>query len=127
MAMFIPADPTQPTREVFPKDKEDGFSLQELYTLLSCDTIEVVYLPSEEGQIMIVDEEGKLAQKPRNERATKLAQFVSPKEMVEWLLAMKNAGVPVIRVTDEPLTDLTEEVDYIVGDALVCLDGEELK
>lgn len=124
MATFIPADMNQPTREVEPQNPKEGFTLGELYPLLSCTTIEVVSLPN--GQIMIIDEEGKWAQKPRNERATKLAQFVSPKEMVEWLLKMREQGVNVLRVADQPLTDFSEESDWIVGDALICND-EELK
>lgn len=124
MATFIPADAAQPTHEVSPKDPEAGFTLEELYPLLSCTTIEVVSLP--DGQMMIIDEEGKWAQKPRNERATQAAQFVSPKEMVAWLLKMREQGVNVIRVTPDPLTDCSGESDWIVGDALICHE-EELK
>lgn len=44
--------------EVFPAYLEDGFTLQECYTLLGCEIVEVVYLDG--GQLMIIDENGKL-------------------------------------------------------------------
>lgn len=66
------------------------FQLDQLYQLLSCEMIEIVRLP--DSDIMIIDEEGKLRQKPPNMQASLLA----------W-------GAGSVAVTD-----------IIVGDALVC-------
>lgn len=55
--------------EVFPKDKKRGFSLEELHTLVDCETIEVVG-PLKDGRYMVIDESGKLLNKPINHQAT---------------------------------------------------------
>lgn len=44
---------------VTPADKEKGFSLAEMYVLIGCTMIEVVYLTNPPGRILIIDEEGK--------------------------------------------------------------------
>ena len=63
--------------EVTPRNGTD-FKLNELYELLGCQTIEVIYLnnPGEdEDDIMIGDEEGRLIDEPwRNVEATKIYQ-----------------------------------------------------
>ena len=80
------------TRIIQPKNKHD-FKLEELYTLLNCETIEVVYScalaepQSNHDHILIIDEEGKLKHRPKNELATK------------WY---------------------SQESDFIVGDAILC-------
>jgi len=58
--------------KVLPKNAMTGFSLDELYHLLSCNTVEMVRLA--DGRTMWIDEEGKLATPPRpqNEKATVL-------------------------------------------------------
>lgn len=66
---------------------------------------------------------GGWRKKPRNERATALAGFVTPKQMVTALLRMREAGVNVLWI-GEPLTDLSVEVDCVVGDVLVCHEEE---
>ena len=120
MATFIPADSTQPLRDVTP-DNGCDFQGAQLHALLSCDTIEVLPLP--QGLIMILDEEGKLTGKLRNERATQLAGFVSPKQLIARMLRERDTGIDVIWV-GEKITDDMTEVDYIVGDVLVCADEE---
>jgi hypothetical protein len=52
--------------------KPNDFTLEDLYTLLECSTIQVIYLY--EDEIMIIDEEGKLVHKPINVEATKIFQ-----------------------------------------------------
>lgn len=64
---FIPV--SGDAREFAPENGK-CFNLQELYKKIDCNLIEVVYLPN--GLIMIVDEEGRLNQKPINRLATTL-------------------------------------------------------
>lgn len=60
------ASPVKP-----PAKPSEGYSLEEIYTLVHCDLIEVIHLHGPfEGLIMIVDEEGALVPKPRNPIAT---------------------------------------------------------
>jgi hypothetical protein len=114
MALFIPANSDEPTREVQPKNGEN-FKLAELYELLDCQTIELVHLSS--GKLMVIDEEGKfIYDHVRNVRATWLADFVSPREFVVRMLRLQEQGVNVI-LTGE-IND--NEVDYIAGNALIC-------
>ena len=54
---------------VTPKNGKD-FTLGELYQLLGCDTIEVVYPLHRSNGIFIIDEEGKLTGKDINYAAT---------------------------------------------------------
>jgi hypothetical protein len=121
MALFIPAETSLPVREVMPEN-EQCFALQELYQLLSCNLIERIHL--ENGCIMVCDEESKLTQKPRNERATQLAGFVSPKELIAKMLRLHEAGVQVFWMGEEPLSDEMTEVDSIAGDVLLCAHDE---
>ena len=53
---------------VMPKNGTN-FSLEELYELLECELVELIYLNSED-QILIGDEEGRLCDKPSNPIAT---------------------------------------------------------
>ena len=59
--------PREDLVEVKPEN-DKTFQLKELYKLLMCDTIEVVYL--NQNEIMIIDENGKLLGKPLNDTAT---------------------------------------------------------
>lgn len=43
-------------REVYPKNPKKGFQLKELYEMLDCTIVEVLYLG--DGTILIFDEEG---------------------------------------------------------------------
>jgi hypothetical protein len=119
MALLIPADINQPMSMVDPTNGTD-FKLAQLYSLLDCDNIEILYLS--DGRIMVLDGEGKGA-KPRNQRATELVVFPSAKEMTMDLLALREAGIDVI-YAGGPLNDLTGEVDYIAGSVLVCQNSE---
>lgn len=122
MATFIPADDTQPTREVTPKNGRD-FTFQELYALIGCSVIELVHLPN--GHLMVIDEEGKFTSEPqRNARATKLAGFISPTAMKAYLKQLERAGIHVIQASPDPFTEQSTETDYIAGNALVCRHDE---
>ena len=86
-----------------PKDKEAGFSCEELYFLLSCSTIEMQEIKqTDDGNLMILDEEGKLSDKPMNEKGTRLWE--------------ESHGLPVAQ--------LLMNGDHIVGDILICTDAE---
>lgn len=78
-------------QDIAPANGSD-FELKELYKLLDCSLIEVIRTP--DNKLMIIDEEGKLNNKERNRKATKIMEgaiFVS---------------------------------DWIAGDALIINDNE---
>ena len=60
---------TGETTFVTPKNGKD-FTLEELYTLIGCDMIEVVYPEWDSDCIFVIDEEGKLNGKDINYPAT---------------------------------------------------------
>jgi hypothetical protein len=61
------------SEEVKPANPETGFSLEEMYTLLGCSMIEVVYLSAKPDYILVIDEEGKFKDVIHvNEEATDL-------------------------------------------------------
>ena len=68
MATLILTDGTE--RYVHPAGA-DGLTLDELYKLLGCSTVETIAL--RDGRTMILDEDGKATDKPVNVRATRLA------------------------------------------------------
>ena len=122
MATFIPANETDMVREMMPSNGR-VFKLAELYSLLSCDMIEIRYLP--DGHMMILDEEGKLVDEPqRNVRATYLARFPTVAQFTADLLMLRESGIEIIRAEPTSITDLTSEVDYIAGDVLICEESE---
>lgn len=49
--------------KVYPADKEKGFTLEEVYALIGCKMVEVA-CTFESGEMMLVDEEGWLKNKP---------------------------------------------------------------
>lgn len=61
MALLIKTDGT--TKEIYPKNAKDGFMLDELYSLIGCRHIEIAQT-NKPGYIMVIDEEGKLADEP---------------------------------------------------------------
>jgi hypothetical protein len=58
-----------------PSDPAGGFSLEEMYRLLDCDTIEVVFIRQGEmiGRMLVIDEKGKHGGKAVNPLATSLS------------------------------------------------------
>ena len=80
--------------EVEPKNGEK-FQLEELYEMLGCDTVERVFIEGTKV-IMIVDENGKLKRRPRNQTATMI--YHRRQRMNPW--------------------------DWIAGDALVCFGNQ---
>lgn len=61
MATLIKVDGSQ--KDVFPADKENGFTLEELYGLLECEMIEIA-TTFQDGKMLVVDEEGLLKPDP---------------------------------------------------------------
>lgn len=80
-----------------PANKRTGFTLEEMYKLIDCETIQAIDLST--GEIMVIDEESKLRAQvpPRNRRATMLLHVAG--------------GAPD---------------DYIAGNALIC-SGKEFQ
>lgn len=74
MAKLYKCDGT--VKDVEPKNKKEGFGLQELYDLIGCDLVQCVNFSAEE--IAICDEEGWLKPNPqRNEKANDYITGVS--------------------------------------------------
>ena len=121
MAIFIPANINLPMREVQPTNGRE-FQLAQLYELLSCTSIETLTLS--DRKIMVIDEEGKYT-KTRNERATQCVGFATPKQYIAQLLQLRESGVNVIWGQDR-ITDMTTELDFIAGDAMIC-EGNEIR
>tara|TARA_R110001592_G_scaffold25938_1_gene97911 strand:+ start:2213 stop:2488 length:276 start_codon:yes stop_codon:yes gene_type:complete len=65
MARLLSFDKTITEKSVFPEN--DTFTLKEMYKYTNSTIVEFVYL---NGHIMIIDEEGKLNNKPINDIAT---------------------------------------------------------
>lgn len=80
--------------DIQPKDGK-RFTLEELYEMLDCETVERVFIEGTKV-IMIVDENGKLKRRPRNQTATMI--YHRRQRMNPW--------------------------DWITGDALVCFGNQ---
>ena len=94
MATLIKVDGTK--TEVFPKNKRKGFTLAEVYNLMSCRLVELVG-PLDDGRSMLVDEEGKLK--------------------AEWMNRINSEATHLFRTR-------YGAHDVIVGDALLVTDKE---
>ena len=91
------------------------FRLEELQAIVG-GNIEII--PTKDGRIMVLNEEGKLLDLPRNEQATILANLATPADISRLRMAL---GDRLIYVG----SDLeAEEADYIAGTVLVCADHE---
>ena|SRR5256885_2277434 len=111
MATIYRADGT--TKEVQPENGTD-FNLKEVQAIVG-GYVEVIKL--KDKRIMIINEEGKLTNLPRNEEATKLANLPTEAERKAAMAAIRAAGVHVIDAS-------LEGEDYIAGDVLVCKNRE---
>lgn len=70
MAELLKTDGTRTT--ITPKNGTD-FTFEECYPLLGCDTIQIV--ETNDGRILLIDEEGKLKMNLLNAAATALYQY----------------------------------------------------
>ena len=96
-------------------DPKKGFQLNELYTLLECNLVEVV--PLHDGRIMICDEESKLVDEPIiNEEATKLYRInrMTNAEHIAKLKEQYGENVFIMSMGDDELEN------FICGNVIVC-------
>lgn len=100
-------------REITAPANGTNFTLAELQHIVE-GYIEIV--PTRDGRIMILNEEGKLLDLPRNEQATRLAALPSVKDTARALA--ENPDIIFIGDLE------AEEEDYIAGTVLVCDDRE---
>ncbi|HLZ64356.1 MAG TPA: DUF3846 domain-containing protein [Ktedonosporobacter sp.] len=91
----------------------DNFRLPELQAIVG-GHIELIN--TRDGRLMVLNDEGKLLDLPRNEQATVLAGFASPAEVTKLLLEHPD----IIYIGDLS----GEETDYIAGTVLVCNQDE---
>src|SRR5947207_11732761 len=111
MAKIIRADGS--TQEIRPENGTN-FRLKEAQEIVG-GTVEVIDLP--DGNIMIANDESKILDLPRNEQATRLANFPTVGE--------RNMEIAERRARGEFIIDATDgEEDYVAGDVLVCKDEE---
>jgi hypothetical protein len=93
-----------------------NFSLSELQKIVD-GMIEIVPC-REAGKIMVANEESKLLDLPRNDKATSLADLPNPEERNAAIANMRRQGITVINTMGP------DEEDYIAGTVLVCMDSE---
>lgn len=94
MATLIKADGTQ--TEILPQNGTD-FSLEELQNYVD-GYIQVIQLHNQEDKILVINEDGKIQQRPLNTTATELA--------------LSNRAI--------------FRYDFIVGDVVLCKNSEVL-
>lgn len=72
MAKLIKTDGSE--KEVYPSDKKNGFTLEEVYNLIECSMVEIACSFSD-GKMMLVDEEGWFKKEPAfNTKASLLSE-----------------------------------------------------
>lgn len=116
MATLIPADSSQPEREVKPRNGFE-FHVDELHELVG-GYIEM--FATIDGRMMVCNDESKLVDNPvKNERASKLLRFMTNREFKQHVAELQKSGGVIIMGTgagggpDDPC-------DYIAGDVVVC-------
>lgn len=118
MAMFIPADGTQPIKTQVVPANGQCFSLHELYQYTNGGPIELLHLS--DGRVIVCNEEAKLRdQVVKNVRASEFVVFPTVGEMRAMLAAYAAQGETVFLVGDLP-EDENAPSDYIAGDVLIC-------
>jgi len=118
MALFIKS--TGETEKVLPENGKD-FQLSELYDLLGCSCIDT--LPLADGQVMVIDDEGKLSpDHDINVTATLLFRQgrMNYHELREFMKSLMESGTNIIDAR------IVKGEDYIAGDVLVCSQDEFL-
>lgn len=118
-AMILRADGT--SEEIQPANGTH-FQLSELKPIVGTgapaggDMIEII--PTKDGRIMVLNEEGKLYGLPRNAQATALAALPTAADLAQMREILGDALIVVGYDLE------SEEPDYIVGDVLICEDAE---
>jgi hypothetical protein len=108
---------------IYPDGREEStepqnginFSLAELQKIVD-GHIEIV--PCRDGRIMVCNEESKLLDMDRNDKATALAALPSAEERNEAIRQMRGQGTIVINTMGP------DEEDFIAGNVLVCKSSE---
>jgi hypothetical protein len=101
------------TSQVVQPNNGTDFSLAELRAIVG-GAIEII--PTKEpGQIMVLNDEGKLLGLPRNEQAGALVNLRTPEDIAE-LQRLLGDSLIIVGDPDEP--------DYIAGTVLVCRSDE---
>jgi hypothetical protein len=111
MATILYPDGRQEERQ--PANGRD-FQLDELQAIVG-GHIEIV--STKDGRILVCNDESKLLGLPRNDQATAMVNFPSPREMMETLRT--NPDIIFVGEIDDI------EVDYIAGTVLLCKDEED--
>ena len=97
MATLIKVDGTKKT--VTPRNKQNGFALEEVYELLGCSMVQCVRVgEGRQARNMLMDEEGKLRE--------------------GWLEKINETATEMFQTTYGP------GADVIVGDVLICNNKE---
>jgi hypothetical protein len=91
-------------------------SLAELQKIVE-GMIEIV--PCRDGRIMVANEESKILELERNDKATALADLPTPAERNAAIADMRRQGITVINIMG------LDEEDYIAGTVLVCKNSED--
>lgn len=118
-AMILRADGTH---EAIQPANGAHFQLSELQAMVGagappgCHWIEII--PTKDGRILVINEEGKVYGLPRNEQATALADLPTPADLAHMKEILGDALILVGYDLE------SEESDYIAGDVLVCEDHE---
>ncbi len=99
-------------------DNGTTFQLSELQSIVG-GYIEII-TAKESGMVLVCNEDSKMLDLPRNEKATLLVHLFTPASLAQDMLAAHDAGVETIIVDPE----LLQEADYVAGDALYCKDNE---
>lgn len=116
MAELITID--NKVKEVFPRNGKH-FELQEMYELIGCSIIEIVYL--HDNRPMVIDEEGSFKGPENiNTLATRLYKKnrMTRSQRQEYFQEMRKLGFTVIESMGE------NEADAIHGNVLVCKPEE---
>lgn len=95
-ALFIPADPAKPVRDVFV-----ACEYPQLPQVIGADLFELLHVPDTE-LYLVVDEEGFLRRRPANPRASRLARC----HLVGDVLVLRDGGEDLISLTAEDLAQL---------------------
>lgn len=115
MLAYYISENTQVLNEMKVVQPKNGryFQLQELYELLHCEYVELVTLTQTE--VMIVDESGRINNRPKNKFATEIyLKTRVPKEVRDKRLKeLEDQGFSIVDMTkgEEP---------YIAGDVIIC-------
>jgi hypothetical protein len=94
--------------EIQPENGRD-FQLPQLRKIVGG---RIQLIPTKDGRLMVLNDDGKLLDFPRNEQATQLLRFPSAEEVAAL------AALPGVMIIGNPAED------YIVGTVLVCKPHE---